>query len=288
MVIANGGTTAAGAIDPFRELSEICRSDGIWLHVDGAYGAFASITDRGREALAGMELADSITLDPHKWLYQPIEVGALLVRDGSFLRRGFEISPDFLKDVEAVDQEVNFSDLGVQLTRSCRALKVWMSLRYFGLPAFRAAVDRCLDLALHAERRIAASSELELMSPASLGIVTFRRHPAGVDDEASLERINAGLADRIERGGEVFVSTGRVRGRYVLRLCVLNHSTSQAEVDRALELAGALAVDVAAAAVDPGARELPGSRCRLAPAAHPRRRRSAIDSSLRLARPGSL
>jgi len=254
VVVANAGTTAAGAIDPFHELSRICREEGIWLHVDGAYGAFACLSERGREVLSGMELADSITLDPHKWLYQPVELGALLVRDGAALRRGFEISPDFLKDIAAVDREVNFSDLGLQLTRSCRALKLWISLRYFGVAAFRAAIDRCLDLALHAQSRIESSSELELMSPASLGVVTFRRHPPGVDDEALLERINAGVAERIENGGEVFLSTGRVRGRYVLRLCVLNHSTAQAEVDRALELAESLEVDLAPAP-SPAVRE---------------------------------
>jgi aromatic-L-amino-acid decarboxylase len=245
MVVANAGTTAAGTVDPFDELSEVCRGQEIWLHVDGAYGAFACLSERGRRALAGIELADSITLDPHKWLYQPIELGALLVRDGSALRRGFEISPEYLEDVEAVDREVNFSDLGLQLTRSCRALKLWISLRSFGVAAFRTAIDNCLDLALHAQRAIEASPELELMSPASLGVVTFRRHPPGVDNEAILERINASLADRIERGGEVFISTARVRGRYVLRLCILNHSTSQAEVDRALELASTLVVDTA-------------------------------------------
>ena len=165
MVVANAGTTAAGAVDPLHEVSEICRREEIWLHVDGAYGAFACLSERGRAALAGIELADSITLDPHKWLYQPIEVGALLVRDGAALRHGFEISPAYLKDVEAVDREINFSDLGLQLTRTCRALKLWISLRYFGVGAFRQAIDRCLDLALHAESRIEASTELELMSP---------------------------------------------------------------------------------------------------------------------------
>jgi aromatic-L-amino-acid decarboxylase len=248
MVVANAGTTAVGAVDPLEELSHLCRDQGVWLHVDGAYGAFACLSERGRATLAGMELADSIALDPHKWLYQPIEVGALLVRDGSALRHGFEISPDYLDDVEAVDREVNFSDLGLQLTRSCRALKLWISLRYFGVAAFRAAIDGCLDLALHAQGRIEADPELELMSPASLGVVTFRRRPSGVDNEAILERINADLADRIERGGEVFMSTGRVRGRYVLRLCILNHSTSQAEVDRSLELAATLPVDTSAGA----------------------------------------
>src|SRR5712692_987738 len=134
-----------------------------------------------------MELADSITLDPHKWLYQPIELGALLVRDGSALRRGFEISPDYLANVEAAEREVNFSDLGLQLTRSSRAFKLWISLRYFGIAAFRAAIDNCLDLALHAQSQIEASPELELTSPASLGVVTFRRRPSGVDNEAILE-----------------------------------------------------------------------------------------------------
>jgi glutamate/tyrosine decarboxylase-like PLP-dependent enzyme len=245
VVVANAGATTTGAVDPFDELSQVCGEQGIWLHVDGAYGAFACLSERGRKTLAGMELADSITLDPHKWLYQPVELGALLVRDGSTLRGGFEISPAYLKDVEAADREVNFSDLGLQLTRSCRALKLWISLRYFGVSAFRAAIDNCLDLALHAQNRVESSAELELMSPASLGVITFRRHPSSVDDEAILERVNASIAERIERGGEVFISTGRVRGRYVLRLCILNHSTSQAEVDRALELAATLDVDAA-------------------------------------------
>jgi len=245
ILIANGGTTATGAVDRFPELAAVCSEHGIWLHVDGAYGAFACLSERGRRSLAGIEFADSITLDPHKWLYQPIELGALLVRDGELLRRGFEISPDFLSDVEAVNQEVNFSDLGLQLTRSCRALKLWISLRYFGVAAFRKAIDTCLDLSLHAERQIAASTELELMSAASLGIVSFRRHPTGVKNEVELDRINASLAEQIQAQEDVFLSTARVRGRLVLRLCILNYSTSQAHVDRALELASTLPVDVA-------------------------------------------
>jgi glutamate/tyrosine decarboxylase-like PLP-dependent enzyme len=257
VVVANAGTTAVGAVDPLGELSEICREHDIWLHVDGAYGAFASLTDRGRVALAGMELADSITLDPHKWLYQPIELGALLVRDGAKLRRGFEISSDFLQDAEACSDEVNFSDLGLQLTRSARSLKLWISLRYFGVAAFREAIDGCLDLALHAEAAVESSSELELMTPASLGIVTFRRHPEGVDNEATLERINASLAGQIEASGEVFVSSARVAGRYVLRLCILNHSTTQAEVDRVLELAATLPVDTSVAESAPARESYP-------------------------------
>jgi hypothetical protein len=252
VVVANAGSTAVGAIDPFAELSRICREHGAWLHVDGAYGAFACLTERGSAALAGMELADSITLDPHKWLYQPVEVGALLVRNGDRLRRSFEIHPTYLKGTEAVDREVNFSDLGVQLTRSCRALKLWISLRYFGVDAFRQAIDRCIDLALHAQRRVERSPELELMSPASLGVVALRRHPAGVNDERTLERINTDLMNRIEAGGEVFVSAGQVRGRHTLRLCVLNHSTTASEVDRAIDLLETLPVDLEARPAQPG------------------------------------
>jgi aromatic-L-amino-acid decarboxylase len=246
VVIANAGTTGTGAVDPLEELAEICRKARIWLHVDGAYGAFACLTERGRHALAGLELADSITLDPHKWLYQPVELGALLVRDGNALHRGFQIGADYLEGVAASEREVNFSDLGLQLTRSARALKLWMSLRYFGVGAFRAAIEQCFDLAEHAQRRIEAEPELELLSSASLGILTFRRRPPHVDDEPVLERVNAELADAIEQSGEVFISTARVRGRFALRLCILNHSTSALEVDRALELAATLPVDATA------------------------------------------
>jgi glutamate/tyrosine decarboxylase-like PLP-dependent enzyme len=250
IVVANAGTTATGAVDPLRELAAVCGEYAVWLHVDGAYGGFGCLSQRGREALAGMELADSVALDPHKWLYQPIELGCLLVRDGSLLRRGFEITPDYLTDIEASEREVNFSDLGLQLTRTCRALKLWISLRYFGVGAFRAAIDRCLDLTAEAQRQIEASPELELMTEASLGIVTFRRHPDGLDNEALLDRMNASLAEQIQHQGDVFVSTARVRGRLALRLCILNHSTSQAEVDRALELVATLPVDTAFPSAD--------------------------------------
>ena len=243
---ANAGTTGTGAVDPLTELAGICAEHGVWLHVDGAYGASACLVERGRAALAGIELADSVTLDPHKWMYQPVEVGALLVRNGAFLRRGFQIGAEYLYGIQtAEDEEVNFSDLGLQLTRTSRAIKLWMSLKYFGVDAFRAAVDRCFDLALHAQALIEASPELELLTEASLGIVTFRRRPSGVDDEAVLERINAEVVQAIEAGGEVFFSTTRVRGRYALRLCILNFSTTAEHVERALELAVTLPVDTA-------------------------------------------
>lgn len=123
-VAASAGSTSTGAVDPLPELAAVCRERGVWFHVDAAYGGFAALTGRGRRWLAGMELADSVTLDPHKWLYQPFECGCLLVRAGRRLREAFRIQPDYLKDTEAASHEVNFSDLSVQLSRASRALKL--------------------------------------------------------------------------------------------------------------------------------------------------------------------
>lgn len=232
-VAAAAGSTNTGAIDPLHDIISLCRERGVWAHVDGAYGGFAALTERGKRDLAGLEEADSVTLDPHKWLYQPYECGCLLVRDGRHLRRAFEIIPDYLKDTEAGADEVNFSDLGLQLTRSWRALKVWVSVKYFGAEAFRQAIDNCLDLALAAQRHIEASQELELMSPARLGIVTFRRRFEGVD-EATAEQRNAALVPALAGSGAGMISSTRLHGRFALRLCALNHTSALEDVERIL------------------------------------------------------
>jgi glutamate/tyrosine decarboxylase-like PLP-dependent enzyme len=233
VVAANAGATNTGAVDPLSELAEICRERGLWLHVDGAYGGFASLSERGRAALRGIELADSVTLDPHKWLYQPIECGALLVREGHLLARGFTINPDYLADYKS--EEVSFSDLGLQLTRSARALKIWLSFNYFGADAFRAAIDRAIDLALLAEQQVRESPALELLSPASLGIIAFRRTFGGIEDEQMLEQLNAELVNAFERTGRGLVSSTRLRGTYAIRLCVMNHTSGPGDVADTLE-----------------------------------------------------
>ena len=233
-VAANAGATSTGAVDPLAELAALCRERGVWFHVDAAYGGFAALTERGRRWLAGMELADSVTLDPHKWLYQPFECGCLLVREGQRLHEAFRIQPAYLKDTEAAELEVNFSDLSVQLSRTSRALKLWMSLRYFGIDAFRAAIDRSIDLALFAQARIEASAQLELLTPAKLGVVCFRRHPEGMDEDR-LERLNQQLAERLAASGQGLVSSTRLRGRFALRMCVLNHTSRTQDVERVLD-----------------------------------------------------
>lgn len=231
----NAGATNTGSVDPLRELTDVCRTRGVWCHIDAAYGGFAVLSKRGRAQLDGIELGDSIALDPHKWLYQPYECGCLLVRDGRALQRAFEIVPDYLRDAQASEDEVNFADLGLQLSRTSRALKLWVSLHAFGLDAFRTAIERSLELAEHTVARIEEHTDLELCAPPSLGVVCFRRRFEGVDDENELELRNAGLVTALEQSGVGLVSSTRLRGRYAIRLCILNHTSSQADVDEVLD-----------------------------------------------------
>jgi aromatic-L-amino-acid/L-tryptophan decarboxylase len=232
LVAAAAGATNTGAVDPLEELAAVAREHGMWLHVDGAYGAFGALTERGRRALAGLELADSVTLDPHKWLYQPMESGSLLVREGDLLERAFAIAPDYLREAVGHEGEVDFGDLGLQLSRSFRALKVWLSVSHFGVAAFRAAIDRSLDLAELARRRIAEDPRLEVMAEGELGITCFRRRVDGDEGEAAV--VNAGLVAAYEATGRGLVSSTRLRGRYAVRLCPMNHTTTAADVEDVL------------------------------------------------------
>jgi glutamate/tyrosine decarboxylase-like PLP-dependent enzyme len=237
LAVANAGATSTGAIDPLGRVADVCAARGLWLHVDAAYGGFAVLTERGKAWLDGIGRADSVTLDPHKWLFQSYEAGCLLVREGGLLREAFRVAPHYLQDTALAGEadEVNFGERGIQLTRMARALKVWVSLKHFGVPAFRQAIDTGLDLALEAEERIRASPELELLSPARLGVVAFRRRPSGIDDEARLERLNAALLGRVLDSGLAMVSSTRIRGAYALRLCIMNFRTRAEDVHRILD-----------------------------------------------------
>lgn len=249
-VAATAGTTSTGAIDPLAELAQFCREHSVWLHVDAAYGGFSVLTERGKKELRGIGHANSVALSPHKWLYQPIECGCLLVREGSMLRRAFEIVPEYLADASASPLEVNFSDLGLSLSRTSHALKVWISLRYFGLDAFTLAIDRSLDLAELARTLIEKSDTLEIAAPPSLGVVCFRRKFEGVTDPQEIERLHAGLIRSLEQSGLAFISSTRLRGEYVMRMCVLNHSTGSQDVEKAIDY-------LATAEVQPVSAKLP-------------------------------
>jgi aromatic-L-amino-acid decarboxylase len=219
-VVANAGTTSTGAVDPLAELADL----GLWLHVDGAYGAPAVLTEPGRAALAGLERADSLVLDPHKWLFQPYEIGCVLVREPGLLERTFSLSGVYLRDT--LGGEVNFRDRSVQLTRGGRALKLWLSIRVFGLAAFRAAVARGIALAEHAEAMLRARPGWEVVTPAQLAIVCFRRD----GDDALQSRIAAAMV----ADGYAAPSTTEVGGRVVLRLCTINPRTTEEDIERTI------------------------------------------------------
>ena len=233
LVAAAAGATNTGAIDPLAGLAAVCREHDVWLHVDAAYGGFAALTERGRRALTGLELCDSVTLDPHKWLYQPVGCGCLLVRHGRQLQEAFAMTAPYLVDAAPHDGEVNFVDLGLEQSRPFRALRVWLSVNLFGVAAFREAIDRALDLAELARRRVAENPALETIARGELGITCFRRRTANGEQEAA--RVNAALIGAWGATGRGLVSSTRLGERFAVRLCALNNTTSAADVEGVLD-----------------------------------------------------
>ena len=224
--VATAGTTSTGAVDPLRELHAACQELGLWLHVDGAYGAPAALTEKGAVVLDGLDLADSLAIDPHKWLFQPYEIGCVLVREPGLLERAFSLEGAYLRDT--IGGAVDFRNRGPELTRGARGLKLWLSVRTFGLDAFRAAIAHGIALAEHAEARLRARGGWEVVTPAQLGIVTFRRE--GLGDDAHT-RLSAATVE----GGFAAPSTTVVGGRVVLRLCTINPRTTFEDVEATIE-----------------------------------------------------
>ncbi len=224
-VVANAGATNTGAVDPLAKLAAFCRTEDLWFHVDGAYGAAAVISAEGRRLLGGIEQADSLALDPHKWLFQPYEIGCVLVRDGGKLKETFRITAEYMQDFHKLP-EVNLCDYGIQLTRGFRALKLWMSLKTFGLAAFRQALERGFRLAETAERRLRKCPQWEIVTPAQMGIVTFRW---AASDEANQRLVGQLLAD-----GYAVLSSTVLRGRTVLRMCPINPRTTEDEISETI------------------------------------------------------
>ena len=235
-VCANAGATNTGAIDPLDAVADFCEKERIWFHVDAAYGGFAVLTESGRRMLRGIERADSIALDPHKWLFQPFEAGCLMVKDGRRLEAAFSVQPEYLQDTQLGREHPNFADRGLQLTRAFRALKVWMSIQTFGLAAFRRAVSKGMELALRAEDYVRRSELLQIANPASLGVVCFRFAPRDSGWSAEyLERINKQVQARVIESATAMMSSTRLRGVYSLRFCILNHTTTWPDVLRTLQ-----------------------------------------------------
>jgi glutamate/tyrosine decarboxylase-like PLP-dependent enzyme len=236
-VVANAGTTSTGTIDPLDALADLASAHSLWLHVDAAYGWAAALTPQGRAALAGIGRADSITLDPHKWFAQTFEAGCVLVREGRRLIETFTVRPDYMQDVAPEEDEVNFADCGIALTRRFRALKIWFSVQLLGLGWFRDLVARSCRLAEYAEAQLRARADFEIVSPRQLGIIAFRFSPRGRQLAAEeLDRLNLELVERLLATGRAFLSSTRLRGRVALRFCFVNWRTTAADVDEVIEL----------------------------------------------------
>jgi len=226
-IVATAGTTNTGAVDDLEGLAELSRAEDLWLHVDGAYGAPAALCPAGAAALAGLQRADSLVLDPHKWLFLPYDIGCLFVRRPGILGGAFTMRPEYLADVRASTAEVNFADRSLELTRRSRALKLWLLFRVYGAARLRTAIARCLSLAEYAERLIEADPDWQLVTPAQLGIVTFR-HP-GWSAHEHTARVAA-----VAASGYAAATSTRLRGRPALRLCTINPRTTESDIEQTL------------------------------------------------------
>lgn len=224
-VVANAGTTNTGAVDPLAELASFCRKEGLWLHADGAYGAAAVLSSPGKAALAGIEQVDSLSLDPHKWLFQPFECGCVLLRDAELLRRAFRIMPEYLQDVHRLSP-VNLCDYGVQLTRGFRALKLWMSIQIYGMRAFREAIERGFHLASYAEQQLRRMPGWTIVTAAQMAVVCFRYSASPARNEQ--------LVKAMYDDGYAMLTSTVLRGETVLRLCTINPRTTEADLDSTL------------------------------------------------------
>ncbi len=239
-VVASAGSTNTGSIDPLDDIARLCRREDLWFHVDGAYGAPAIMTDRYRDALAGLALADSVAIDPHKWLQIPVEAGVALVRDQAVLRDTFSLVPAYLRadgGSDGVEGPVSFSEFGLQQTRGFRALKIWFGLQELGRARIVRLIDQNCRLAERLHAQVVSAADMEPLAPPSLSVVCFRVVPPGLrGDEAALETLNRAVVERIQLGGQFFVAKTVVRDRTAIRICIVNGGARPSDVAALLRL----------------------------------------------------
>lgn len=235
-VIGSAGTVNTGAIDDLAALAALCRRENLWFHVDGAIGAVAVLADAIKPRLAGMEQADSIALDLHKWMHMPFEAGCVLVRDAGAHRRAFAMAAEYLEPCERglAGNQAGFHEYGVQTSRQFRALKVWMTVKEHGLDRFGRLIARNVEQARKLGARVEAEAQLELLAPVALNIVCFRYNPGGLD-VATLNRINREIMIRLQEEGTAALSDTVLDGRRCLRAAIVNYRSRQADFDLLVE-----------------------------------------------------
>jgi glutamate/tyrosine decarboxylase-like PLP-dependent enzyme len=224
-VVASAGTTATGSIDPINDIANLCETHGLWLHIDGAYGALAALAVP--KAFRGIGRADSLSLDPHKWLYQPTGCGCLLYRDADAARRAFSHSGDYARSL-STDPVEGFAifEESMELSRPFRALKLWLSLRYHGVDAFAESIAEDLRLAQVLAECVDAEPRLERLAPVALSAVNFRM----TDGPEDLHAFNRAILDRVIRRGRVYLSNAFIREKFALRACIVNHRTTEEDI----------------------------------------------------------
>jgi glutamate/tyrosine decarboxylase-like PLP-dependent enzyme len=233
IVVASAGTVNTGAIDPLDEIADVCEAEGLWLHADGAYGALAAISPRLKPLFSGLERADSVAADPHKWLYVPYEAGATLVREPGRMSAAFERrAPYLVHDPESpVRGPVSFNERGPELSRGFKALKVWMGLKAHGVRGYAAAVDHDVAMARALADAVSAHGDFELLAPPTLSIVGFRYRPRRSDlAEPELDRLNRRIVNRLVGSGAFFLAPTLLKGRTAMRVAIVNFRTREADV----------------------------------------------------------
>lgn len=234
-IIGTAGATNTGTVDPLNEIAKICKEEKLWFHIDAAYGGAVILAKNGSKLLNGIQKADSITVDPHKWFFQPYEMGCLLVRNHKWLSKTFTEKPEYLRDIEGNTSEINFYDHGIQLTRRFRALKLYMSIKTFGLESFRKAIDYSLDIAEKTEDSLRKSKYWEIVSPATLGIINFRFNPIEYNfSEKKLDELNQKISEEIINTKEAMLVTTVLQKQVVLRMCLINPRSSFADIKQTI------------------------------------------------------
>ena len=232
-VVGSAGTVNTGVVDPLADIAQIATEFDLWFHVDGAYGAPGILDERKKPLFAGLERADSVSLDPHKWLYVPVDAGCLLFRDASAAMAAFNTEDaDYIKTHGYSDEEAfAFWDYGVELSRRFRALKVWLTLQYYGTRRIAEAISEDISLAAYLGDLVSNADDFELLAPVELSICCFRYVPrAGMSDE-ELNRLNERVMELVQKGGRAYVSNATVQGRFALRACITNFRTTKADID---------------------------------------------------------